>query len=66
MIDLSTGSATNILGGVVHVENITGGSGDDQLTGDDLANVIQGNAGNDSMSGLAGDDSMFGMPATTT
>jgi Ca2+-binding RTX toxin-like protein len=38
------------------VENIYGGTGDDDLTGNALANVLRGGAGDDKLSGLAGDD----------
>ena len=45
-------NATVTVGGVAedtirNIENVTGGSGDDTLTGDGLANVLSGGAGND-------------------
>ncbi|MDP9402359.1 MAG: fibronectin type III domain-containing protein [Actinomycetota bacterium] len=38
------------------IENITGGKGNDSLTGTGAANVISGGAGDDTESGLGGDD----------
>jgi Ca2+-binding RTX toxin-like protein len=38
------------------VENIYGGEGNDQLTGNALNNTLRGGPGNDTLSGLAGDD----------
>nr|MBC8507270.1 hypothetical protein [Chloroflexota bacterium] len=38
------------------IENIIGGSGDDNLSGTDAANVITGGPGDDTLSGKAGDD----------
>jgi Ca2+-binding RTX toxin-like protein len=43
-----------------NVENITGGSGNDLLTGDDVANIFIGGAGNDTLSGGAGNDILTG------
>ncbi|HEY9023833.1 MAG TPA: calcium-binding protein, partial [Burkholderiaceae bacterium] len=42
------------------IENLAGGSADDQLTGDSSANTLTGNAGNDSLVGLAGNDKLDG------
>jgi VCBS repeat-containing protein len=41
-------------------ENITGGSGDDAITGDDNANVLNGGLGNDTLSGAGGNDTLNG------
>ena len=43
-----------------NIENITGGLGNDQLTGDGLANVLNGGAGNDTLTGNGGNDSLDG------
>ena len=50
------------------VENLIGGSGADNLTGDGDNNRLMGGPGtaNDTMSGLAGDDTMFGGDSTNT
>lgn len=46
------------------VENITGGAGNDTLTGSDVANVITGGAGNDTIDGVANAACPV-LPATT-
>ena len=57
--------ATGIYGGFtiangVTIEVATGGSGNDRITGNDVANNLWGNAGNDSIDGGAGDDLLVG------
>jgi Ca2+-binding RTX toxin-like protein len=42
------------------IENLTGGSGGDTLTGDAASNELVGGAGNDTLIGLAGDDVLEG------
>jgi Ca2+-binding RTX toxin-like protein len=54
-----------VVGGVIedrirNVENIIGGSGNDQLAGDGLANELSGGAGNDRFQGLGGADKLDG------
>ena len=58
-------SARVTVGGVVedtvrNVENVSGGSGDDNITGDGLANALIGAAGDDTLAGGAGNDSVNG------
>ena len=43
-----------------NIENIIGGSGADRITGDLLANVLDGGAGNDTLDGGAGNDALIG------
>jgi Ca2+-binding RTX toxin-like protein len=45
---------------VRNVENVVGGSGNDALTGDGLANALSGGAGNDTLLGGLGDDVLTG------
>ncbi|MEM6384386.1 MAG: calcium-binding protein, partial [Pseudomonadota bacterium] len=45
---------------IVNFENVTGGSGNDMLTGDDDENVIKGMAGTDTLNGGDGDDTLEG------
>lgn len=52
--------------GVYGFENITGGSGNDTLTGDANANVLDGGSGNDTLAGLAGNDNLTGNSGTDT
>ncbi|CUW39588.1 protein of unknown function (RTX toxins and related Ca2+-binding proteins 343-2320) [Magnetospirillum sp. XM-1] len=62
-VDLSTGAGTggdaqgDVLSGI---ENLTGGTGGDVLTGDGAANVLDGGTGNDTLSGGAGADTLVG------
>lgn len=42
------------------IENVMGGSGNDTLTGNSSANIIQGNAGNDTLTGGSGSDTLQG------
>lgn len=59
-VDLSNASAQNTGGAgtdtISNVENVTGGAGDDTLTGTSSTNVLTGGAGDDTLSGGAGDD----------
>jgi uncharacterized delta-60 repeat protein len=40
------------------IENVTGGGGRDRIVGDDLANVLRGNGGNDTIYGNGGNDAI--------
>jgi Ca2+-binding RTX toxin-like protein len=51
---------TLVLHSVTAFENVIGGSGNDQLTGNGLANVLTGGAGNDTLAGRGGDDTLIG------
>jgi Ca2+-binding RTX toxin-like protein len=42
------------------IENVLCGSGDDTVTGNALANLIEGGAGDDTLSGGAGNDELYG------
>ena len=42
------------------IENATGGSGNDTITGNDLANILIGNGGNDTITGGLGNDTLIG------
>ncbi|WP_417464592.1 hypothetical protein [Kordiimonas sp.] len=44
----------------VTIENATGGSGGDRLTGNDVSNLLTGNGGNDILSGAGGNDRLLG------
>ena len=41
---------------LLNVENVTGGAGNDSITGDTLTNTLTGGAGNDTLNGAGGDD----------
>ena len=57
----STGQGTDTLSGV---ENATGGTGNDTLTGNSGDNVLNGGTGNDTLAGNAGNDFAFGNDGT--
>ncbi len=63
-MDLSSGAAQNTGGAgtdtVTNIENITGGSGNDTLSGTTGDNVIIGGNGNDTLSGGSGNDTLTG------
>jgi serralysin len=44
----------------VTIENASGGSGDDTLIGNDVANILAGGDGNDKLTGGAGSDALVG------
>ncbi|MDK9693250.1 MAG: M10 family metallopeptidase C-terminal domain-containing protein [Sulfurimonas sp.] len=56
-----TGGSNNL--GIAYgavIENAIGGSGDDEITGNDFANKLTGNGGNDTIDGMAGNDIIDG------
>ena len=52
-----TGEADKVM---IDVENVTGGDGNDTVTGSSLANVLVGGAGNDTLNGGDGADTLRG------
>jgi len=58
-VALAAGSASGFasIGGI---ENVTGGNGDDVLSGDTLANILAGGNGNDALDGGLGNDTLNG------
>ena len=58
-VDLSAGVASGF-GSVGGIENVTGGSDNDTLTGDALVNILNGGAGNDTLDGGLGNDTLVG------
>ena len=64
-------NATATVGGVAedtlrNIENVTGGSGNDTLTGDALDNLLAGGAGNDMLAGMGGKDVLDGGAGSDT
>ncbi len=56
---------------LISIENLTGGAGDDALTGNKFANVLAGGDGQDTLEGMGGSDTFVfaretGAPATGT
>jgi len=60
VLDLEDGITRFSEDTIVNVENITGGEGDDVLSGNAKANVLRGNGGNDILDGEGGNDSLYG------
>ena len=52
----TSGADVDVISGF---ENLTGSGGNDRLTGDDLANILDGGAGVDTLAGGLGDDRYF-------
>jgi len=59
-VNLMTGVAPGVGGGVINVDNVRGGSGDDVLIGNNGANLLIGNGGNDVLVGNGGNDILVG------
>lgn len=60
-VDLSTGTATGQgTDAITGVENVAGSLFDDQITGDDGPNLLNGGYGSDTVEGGAGDDALRG------
>lgn len=53
-VNLGTGAASGVAGGVTNIENVYGGSGADSLTGNSLDNILDGQAGDDLVDGGPG------------
>ena len=64
--DLVTGKVSVDVGGqgetdtLIEIENVTGGGGNDQISGNDLDNVLQGMNGHDNLHGRGGNDKLYG------
>ncbi len=58
-VDLAGGTATGTTR-ITNIGNVTGGAGDDTLTGDAKANILRGGAGADTLTGAAGHDTLEG------
>ncbi len=59
-VNLATGSATNIGGGVSNIRVVRGGSAADNITGDDGDNALIGGGGNDNITAGNGHNLLFG------
>jgi Ca2+-binding RTX toxin-like protein len=59
-VNLATGAATNITGGISNISIVRGGSGNDILRGDNGNNVLIGGVGNDTLIAGSGHDLLFG------
>jgi Ca2+-binding RTX toxin-like protein len=59
-MNVGTGIGNVMIARGTVIENAIGGSGDDQIIGNDVANHLIGNGGNDTLVGGAGDDFLTG------
>ena len=59
--NIAIAATVKVDGSVInYVENAWGGSGDDDITGNNGRNLLRGNAGADTLEGLGGKDRLFG------
>ncbi|ANP46460.1 beta strand repeat-containing protein [Candidatus Viadribacter manganicus] len=71
-VDLATGTARRGSAGasvedtLAQIENVTGGGGDDVLTGNNSANILAGGVGNDTIRGAGGADTLLGEAGNDT
>jgi hypothetical protein len=59
--DGAAGEGDNVL---LTVENVTGGAGNDKVSGSTVANRLSGAGGNDELRGRGGNDQLFGGPGS--
>lgn len=61
-LDLVTGQAKHAGGtdALTGIESAVGGAGDDSISGDKAANILQGGLGNDKLYGREGNDKLYG------
>ncbi len=64
-VALAAGSASGFAA-IAGIENVTGGAGDDTISGDTNANVLNGGGGADTLSGGLGNDTLNGAGGTDT
>jgi hypothetical protein len=59
-VNLTTGAATGVGGGISNIQNVMGGAANDTITGDAGNNTLIGGAGDDTVNGQAGNDVLLG------
>jgi hypothetical protein len=65
-VNLATGSATSVTGGVSNIQNVIGSAGNDTLTGNSLGNILIGGAGTNVLTGGSGRNLLIGGKGTST
>ena len=65
-VNLATGAATLIAGGISNIQNLRGGSGGNTLTGNSQGNILIGGSGNDTIIGGSGRSILIGKSGTDT
>jgi CARDB/FG-GAP-like repeat/RTX calcium-binding nonapeptide repeat (4 copies)/Bacterial pre-peptidase C-terminal domain/Lipase (class 3) len=56
----ATDPSNNLNFSIDNIQNVYGGAGDDQITGDNNANTLKGGDGNDTVFGMGGADTIIG------
>jgi Ca2+-binding RTX toxin-like protein len=56
----NAGKVTGVSGSVSNIENVMGGSGNDQLTGNSQGKILDGNGGNDVLLAVSGSSILVG------
>jgi hypothetical protein len=59
-VNLQTGAATGVAGGVSNIQNVHGGNGGNTLTGDSQGNILIGGSGSDRITGGSGASLLIG------
>jgi len=59
-VNLKTGTATNVGGGIANIQNVRGGQGTDILAGDSQGNILIGGAGTNTITGGSGESILIG------
>jgi RHS repeat-associated protein len=59
-VNLATGTATGVGGTVTNIQNVTGGQGNDNLTGNGVDNVLIGGNGTNTLTAGSGNDILIG------
>jgi hypothetical protein len=59
-VDLATGSATAVAGGISNIQNVIGSAGNDTLTGNALGSILIGGAGTNVITGGSGRSLLIG------
>jgi hypothetical protein len=65
-VNLATGSATGIAGGIANIRNVRGGQGGNTLTGNSQGNILIGGNGADTIVGGSGRSILIGGKGTDT
>jgi hypothetical protein len=65
-VNLATGSATSVAGGISYIRHVLGSQGDNQLTGDGQGNILVGGAGTNVLTAGSGRSLLIGGEGTTT
>jgi hypothetical protein len=65
-VNLATGSATGVAGGVSNIQNVIGSAGNDTLTGNGLGNILIGGAGTNVLTGGSGRNLLIGGKGAST